>query len=55
MKHTDLARLVNVARHDANLALAGLDDARAIGTDEARPRLRIETTHDFDHVTLRNT
>ena len=36
----DAARLVDVARHDADLALARRDDARAVRTDQARARCR---------------
>ena len=36
--HADAAGLVDVAGHDADLALVGRDDAGAVGTDQARLR-----------------
>ncbi|KAG5461723.1 MAG: hypothetical protein BJ554DRAFT_6035 [Olpidium bornovanus] len=33
--HADFALPVDVSRHDPNLALPGLDDARAVGTNQA--------------------
>ena len=50
----DGAGLVNVARHDADLALAGRDDAGAVGADEARVRLRLQVLPGVDHVEGRN-
>ncbi len=37
--------------HDADLALAGLDDAGAVGADQARLRLLEHLLH-LDHVVL---
>src|SRR4029079_3889533 len=49
----DLAGLVDVAGHDADLALAGRDDPGAIGADQ--PRLRaIERALHLDHVEHRH-
>src|ERR1700689_2202214 len=45
----DVARLVDMPRHDADLALARRDHARAIGADEARFGTR-EHALDLDHV-----
>eukprot|EP00050_Salpingoeca_kvevrii_P006215 m.288062 g.288062 ORF g.288062 m.288062 type:complete len:325 (+) comp11893_c0_seq1:162-1136(+) len=50
----DAARHVNVAGHDANLAGARLDDAGAVGADEARLVLADEGVLDTDHVLLGN-
>ena len=33
--HTNLSGLVNVSRHDSNLALARLNDSWAVGSDQA--------------------
>ena len=38
--HADRARLADVARQDAHLGEAGADQARAVGTDQARPAVR---------------
>ena len=43
------------ARHNANFAGAGFDDARAIWTNEPCLGLRLEHGLDTDHVQLRNT
>ena len=45
---------VNVARHDADLALARLDDSRTIWPNQPRLVLANETMLHFDHVQLRN-
>ncbi|KAJ8554601.1 hypothetical protein ON010_g9882 [Phytophthora cinnamomi] len=50
----DLALLVDVAGHDAHLALTGLDDAGAVGADEARLVLVAQVPLDLDHVLLRD-
>mmetsp|Transcript_50207 Transcript_50207/g.132147 ORF Transcript_50207/g.132147 Transcript_50207/m.132147 type:complete len:342 (-) Transcript_50207:14-1039(-) len=50
----NLALAVDVARHDANLALARLDDAGAVGADQARFGLREEGLLDLDHILLRD-
>lgn len=47
---TDAAALVDEAGHDANLALAGGDDAGAVGADETRLALGLEHVGDADHV-----
>jgi hypothetical protein len=44
---TDLARLVDVARHDAHLAAKRVDDARAVGPDKARLGLALECVYDL--------
>ncbi len=44
-------RLKMLRRHDADLALAGGDDARAVRPDQARLRAR-ERALDRDHVEL---
>ena len=51
--HADAARLVDVPRHDADLALARRDDARAVGTDQAR-RAALEEALDAHHIEHRN-
>ena len=46
--YTDAARLVNVTRHDADLALARRDDSRTIRSDQSRAlaaHLRFHTHH----------
>mmetsp|Transcript_63472 Transcript_63472/g.200752 ORF Transcript_63472/g.200752 Transcript_63472/m.200752 type:complete len:332 (-) Transcript_63472:58-1053(-) len=50
--HADLAWGVNVAGHDPDLALARLDDARAVGANEARLGLAHHGRLDLDHVVL---
>ena len=45
----DAARLVNVSRHDAHLALSRRDDARTVGPNEPG-RLALEETHGSGHV-----
>src|SRR6185369_13442968 len=51
--NTDLAGLVDIARHDADLALAGGDDAGAVGADESG-LLPLHVLLDLDHVEDRN-
>ena len=49
--HADISRLVNVTRHDPDLARAGCDDARAIRTDQPRffsGHLRFHAHHVHD-------
>lgn len=46
----DAAALVNEAGHDADLALAGGDDAGAVGADQAGLVLGLEHLGDADHV-----
>eukprot|EP00964_Phaeocystis_antarctica_P003613 scaffold1948_cov62-Phaeocystis_antarctica.AAC.8 len=48
------AHRVDVAGHDADLALAGLDDARAVGPDQARGGLAHQRLLHPDHVVLRH-
>jgi hypothetical protein len=48
----DLAGLVDVARHDADLALVGLDDAGAVGPDHAAGLLGAQHVLDPHHVVL---
>src|SRR5579864_233638 len=50
---TDISLLVNTARHDSDLALAGRNDARAIRTDQAR-FLEVDSRCDANHVEDRN-
>src|SRR4030095_7545818 len=47
--HTDASGSVDVARHDADLALVGCDDARAVRPDQAG-RLPLEPALDAHHV-----
>ena len=49
----DATLLVNEARHDADLAFIGRDDARAVGADQARGRAG-QGRLDADHVVDRN-
>src|SRR5690606_12258847 len=49
----DRARLVDMARHDADLALARRDDARAVRTDKARPGAGQRALH-LHHIEHRN-
>lgn len=46
---------MNVTRHDADLALAWLDDARAVRTNESGLVLRHQNRLDLDHVEGRNS
>src|SRR3546814_5980755 len=51
----DLARLVNVSRHDADLAFARRDHARTVRTDQHGVRiLRAQRGLDLDHVVDRD-
>mmetsp|Transcript_1043 Transcript_1043/g.2215 ORF Transcript_1043/g.2215 Transcript_1043/m.2215 type:complete len:308 (-) Transcript_1043:14-937(-) len=52
--NANLARGVDVARHDAHFALTRLDDAGAIGADEAALILPHEGVLDLHHVLLRD-
>jgi hypothetical protein len=45
---------VDVAGHDADLALLGLDDAGAVGPDDSGLVLGLECVLDLDHVLLRD-
>ena len=47
---TNLSLLMNVARHDANLALAWFDDARAVWSDQSRLVLGLHHRLHLDHV-----
>ena len=47
---TDLARLVDMAGHDANLAASRVDDTRAVGSYQARLALRLQCVHDLHHA-----
>lgn len=47
---TDAAALVDEAGHDADLALAGGDDAGAVGADQTGLGLGLEHLGDADHV-----
>ena len=51
---TDLARLVNVAGHDADFALTRRDDARAIRTDQSAGAV-FEETRGAGHIENRDT
>ena len=54
--HTDPTWLVDVARHDANLALSWCDDAWAVGADQAcLSVVEEEATAHFSHVANRYT
>jgi len=44
---TDPARLVDMSRLDAHLAPKGIDDARTVGTYEARLGLTLQGIHDL--------
>ncbi len=48
--HAHVAREVNVPGHDADLALAGSDDAGAVGSDQARRGVRLQIFPGLDHV-----
>mmetsp|Transcript_44063 Transcript_44063/g.58469 ORF Transcript_44063/g.58469 Transcript_44063/m.58469 type:complete len:225 (+) Transcript_44063:274-948(+) len=48
--HTDLTLGVDVARHDADLALARLDNAGAVRANQARLALRLHDRLHLDHV-----
>ena len=48
--NTDLSSLMDVTGHDADLALLGRDDARAVGTDESGFVLLDESRLDSDHI-----
>ena len=48
--HANFTLGVDVARHDSNLALAGLDDTWAIWSDQAGFVLRFHDRLDLDHV-----
>src|SRR5262249_37175922 len=48
--NADRPRLVDVARHDADFALAGRDDARTVGTDEPAIWPFLEEAHGPGHV-----
>ena len=50
--NTDLTGLVDVTRHDTDLALAGLDDTRAVGSDQAGGLLALHDVLDTEHVVL---
>lgn len=50
----DAPALVDEAGHDADLALAGSDDAGAVGTHETGLGLRLEDVDYADHVVLRD-
>ena len=52
---TDFSRSVDVARHDADLALVRLDDARTVRANNSSNVLRSQSMLDLDHVLLRNT
>src|SRR6185437_1781805 len=50
----DLAWLVDVARHDADLAFAGRDDAGAVGADQHGVRIVLQHILDAQHVEHRD-
>mmetsp|Transcript_54085 Transcript_54085/g.93122 ORF Transcript_54085/g.93122 Transcript_54085/m.93122 type:complete len:237 (+) Transcript_54085:457-1167(+) len=50
----DLAGKVDVARHDPDLALPRLDDARAVGANQAGRRLLVQVPLHLHHVLLRD-
>lgn len=52
---TNVTALVNVTRHDTNLALIRSNDTRAVGTYETRLALGQKSLLDSDHIMLRNT
>lgn len=45
---------MDVSRHDPDFALPGLNDARAVRSDEAGLGLLVEVPLHLDHVLLRN-
>ena len=45
---------MDIPRHDADLALAGLNDAGAVRADEPRRGLPLQMIFHFDHVVLRH-
>lgn len=51
---TNASLLVNVARHDADLALFRLDNSRTVWADKAGLCLLTKTLLDHRHVVLRN-
>mmetsp|Transcript_20995 Transcript_20995/g.41176 ORF Transcript_20995/g.41176 Transcript_20995/m.41176 type:complete len:445 (-) Transcript_20995:21-1355(-) len=53
--NTDLTGGVNVAGHDTDLALVGLDDARAVRSDETGGGLALQMPLDLEHVLLGDT
>ena len=53
--NTDLTLLVDVAGHDTDLALTGLDDTGTVGTDQARLGLALHDVLHAEHIVLRNT
>ena len=53
--HADLALLVDVPGHDADLALARLDDTGAVRTDQTRLRLALHDVLHAEHVVLGNS
>lgn len=52
---TNVTALVNVTRHDTNLALVRSDDTRAVGTNQTGLVLGQKSLLNFDHIVLRNT
>src|SRR5690348_4952528 len=50
----DLAGLVDVARHDADLAFAGRDDAGTVGADQHGFRIVLQHVLDAQHVEYRD-
>jgi len=53
--NTDLTGFVDVTGHDADLALAGADDTRAIGSYQTADRLGFQRSLDANHILLRDT
>src|SRR5690606_4249037 len=52
---TDLARLVNVSRHDADLAFTRRDYARTVRADQANTALAHDILFHIQHIECRNT
>mmetsp|Transcript_4825 Transcript_4825/g.12161 ORF Transcript_4825/g.12161 Transcript_4825/m.12161 type:complete len:305 (+) Transcript_4825:47-961(+) len=53
--HSDFSLLVNISRHDTNLALICLNDTRAVRTDQSTLGLLTQSVLDLNHVLLGNT
>jgi hypothetical protein len=51
----DLAGLVDVSRHDADLALVGLDDSGTVGPDHSGLVLGAKGMLHLDHIVLRDS
>lgn len=54
-KHTDLSGLVDVTRHNTDLAVARLNNTRAVRSDETSGVLLDKSVFYQNHVLLRDT